>query len=94
MGDIEISKRAFKATPKNKEDHVYTEEEAERITKFLGKQEDDIRALGLLLSVYSGLRIGELSALKPGDWNDKYLHIQRTEIKVKSEEICDPQTEI
>ncbi len=83
MGDMEFSKRAFKPNVKNKEDEVYLEAEAEKLTQYLAKQENDIRALGLLLIFCCGLRVGELCALKPEDCGDKYLHIQRTEIKVK-----------
>lgn len=86
MGDIQISRRAFASNPKRKEDEVYQEAEAECITKYLSQQENDLRALGVLLLFYSGLRIGELCALKPEDWNEKYLHIKRTEIKVKTEQ--------
>lgn len=85
MGDIEISRRAFKPNVKKKEDEVYQEAEAERLTKYLGQQEDDLRALGLLLIFHCGLRVGELCSLKPEDCEDKYLHIQRTEVKVKTE---------
>lgn len=86
MGDIEVSRRAFKPNVKNKEDEVYQEAEAERLTQYLAQQEDDIRALGLLLIFHCGLRIGELCALKPEDCSEKHLHIQRTEVKVKVDE--------
>ena len=85
MGDIELSRRTFKPNIKNKDDEVYQEAEAERLTQYLAQQEDDIRALGLLLIFCCGLRVGELCALKPEDCSDKFLHIQRTEVKVKLE---------
>lgn len=86
MGDIDISKRSFKAKVKNKEDEVYTDKEAEKLTDHLSKQVDDLRALGLLLSFYCGLRVGELSSLKPEDCSEHHIHVRRTEVKVKTSE--------
>ena len=86
MGDLDISKRIFKSKIKCKEEEVYSEMEAERLTNHLSRQTNDLRALGLLLSFYCGLRVGELSSLKPEDCNDRYIHIRRTEIKVKNSE--------
>lgn len=86
MGDLDLSKRSFKKIVKDKKEQVYQEEEAELLIKYLSKQTEDIRCLGVLLLFYTGLRIGELSALKPCDISEQYLHIQRTEVKVKTEE--------
>ena len=85
MGDLDISKRVFKKNVRNREDEVYQEGEAELLTQYLAEQRNDLRALGLLLIFYCGLRVGELSSLKPEDFGEKHLHIQRTEIKVKLE---------
>ena len=43
--------------------------------------------LGVLLVLQTGVRVGELSALKPGDWaGGNILKIRRTEIRYKNED--------
>lgn len=86
MGDLDISKRSFKKNVKDKKEQVYSEEETERLIRYLTEQSNDIRCQGLLLSFYTGIRIGELSALKPEDIREHHLHICRTEVKVKTNE--------
>ncbi len=84
FGDLDLSRKSFKRNVKNKEDEVYQEAEAERLTQYLASQPDDIRCLGLLLIFESGLRIGELSGLKLEDIGEKFIHIMRTEVKYKN----------
>lgn len=86
MGDLDISRKAFKKTVKYKEDEVYQEYEAEKLTEYLASQTNDIRCLGLLLIFQTGLRIGELCGLKPEDLSTKFIHITRSEVKYKDEE--------
>ena len=64
FGDLQISKRSFKKVMKDPKSEVYQEEEVAKITGYLRRQTTDIRALGILLMFETGLRIGELSALK------------------------------
>ena len=40
--------------------------------------------LGILLALNTGLRIGELSALKHEDIKQDFIRIQRTEVKVRN----------
>ena len=43
--------------------------------------------LGVLLVLQTGVRVGELSALKPGDWDGgNILKVRRTEIRYKNED--------
>lgn len=85
MGDLELSKKSFKKNVKDKENEVYQESEAEKLTSRLRIAVDDIRCQGLLLIFESGLRIGELCGLKPEDIGKDFIHIRRTEIKYKNE---------
>nr|DAG71326.1 MAG TPA: Integrase [Caudoviricetes sp.] len=93
MGDLELSRRAFSKTVKRKEDQIYYEDEIPKITEYLWKRYD-IRSLGLLLVFETGIRIGELSALKFSDVHTielkdgiskHYISIERTEIKIRDE---------
>ena len=85
MKDLDISAKSFKKRVIKKESEVYQDAEAEKLTNYLAAQDYDIRSLGLLLIFQSGLRIGELCGLKKGDIGNRYLHIQRTEIKYRDE---------
>ncbi len=94
MGDLEISHNMFKKVVRKKEDEVFLEEEIPGIISYL-KTKSDIRSLGLLLVFQSGLRVGELSALKPSDITSKkiknsdkmknYISITRTEVKFRDQ---------
>lgn len=86
MGDIDISKRSFKKVIKDNRKEVYQENEVEILTENLRTRTEDIRALGLLLSFETGLRIGELSGLHKEDISEKAIHIRRTEVKEKNDD--------
>lgn len=64
---------------------MYSEDEAKKLTNYLATLTEDIRALGILLTFQTGLRVGELSALRPEDVTVDYLRITRTEIKKRNE---------
>lgn len=63
----------------NKEIEVLTEREKNRITKYL-LDTKNIRELGILISLYTGLRIGEVCALKWKniDFEKKLIEVERT----------------
>lgn len=63
----------------SKPPRVFSRGEQERFTAYLFRQ-DDMGSRGILLSLYTGLRIGELCALKWGDiqFEDRCIQIRRT----------------
>ena len=85
MGDLELPKRMFKQKIRDKKNGIYQEEDAERLVEYLRTQIHDLKSLGLLLTFETGVRVGELSALKKEDFGKHSIHIQRTEIKYKDE---------
>ena len=87
FGDIDISQRLFRKKIVCKEKEVFSEEEAEMISNYC-RQNPTIRNLGILLTFQSGVRVGELCALKREDINfhNHTIHIQRTEIKYKNDD--------
>ena len=85
MKDLDISAKSFKKRVVKKESEVYQDAEAEKLTNYLAAQDHDIRSLGLLLIFQSGLSICELCGLKKEDIGNRYLHVQRTEIKYRDE---------
>ncbi len=65
--ELELSKNIFTATEKKSDDEeVYNEEEIPLVKDYLLKK-DSIRYLGVLLVFVTGMRVGELAALKPED---------------------------
>jgi len=85
MKDLELPKKIFNKKIKNKEDQVYLEDEIVKATEYL-KSNPTIENLGLLLTFQTGIRVGELAALKYSDRNNhNRLRIQRMEIKYKDE---------
>lgn len=102
LGDLELSRKAFAKKVIDKESEVFNEDEIPIVKSYLQKR-GTIRDLGVLLSFETGLRVGELSALKKEDIikNKKCIHVQRTEITYKDpetkERICEvrdfPKTE-
>lgn len=102
FGDLELSRRAFTRKAIDKESEVFNETEIWLVKSYL-KERGTIRDLGVLLAFETGLRVGELSALKKEDINKdrKYIHIQRTEVTYKEPEtgqrVCEvrdfPKTE-
>lgn len=76
---LELSKNLFSKRILNKEEQVFTEDEIPKVINYL-ENNLDIVNLGLLLIFATGIRVGELAAIKPEDVNDNMLHVQRTEV--------------
>ncbi len=68
-----------------KQMRVLTLEEQERLVKYLMTDMDNVR-FGILLSLFSGMRIGEICALRWQDISDrdKVIHISRTMQRLKN----------
>lgn len=85
FGDLAISRNTFKKNVKEAENEVFAENEIPVIVEYL-KRNASIWNLGVLLVLQTGVRVGELAALKPCDWNGgNILKIRRTEIRYKNE---------
>jgi len=84
MGDLEISRKAFKRTHKPDDEEVFTEDEVKRITEYIEKHKTLV-GLGVLLAMKTGMRCGEISTLKLSDvdFEQSIIHVQRTEIRYK-----------
>ena len=64
-------------TPQKKEIRVFSSEEQKRLVSYL-YEDMDLYKFGVLLALYTGLRIGELCALKWDDIYDDRIKIRRT----------------
>lgn len=84
--DLDISKRVFRSNRKNPETAVFSDEEAHKLIQYLYSH-PTVENLGIVLAFESGVRVGELAAIKFSDISDGVLHIQRQEIVYKSNEV-------
>lgn len=75
------TKKDFRKPEKTSQ--VYTDEERKIMVEYL-KTHMDTCNLGLLIIFATGLRIGELAALKTNDISDNKIHITKTEICYES----------
>lgn len=88
--ELDLSKNIFTVQEnKNDEEEVYSEEEIPLIKDYL-LQKDTLRYLGVILVFVTGMRVGELSALKPEDIliieKSGSIHVCRTEIHYSEED--------
>lgn len=82
MNDMEISRKSFRKNIKSEDEEVFNEKELPIILDYLNHNLDIIN-LGILLVFKTGLRIGELAALKKCDIGKNVIHVSRTEVKYK-----------
>ena len=76
--ELEISNRVFNNKRKNDDELVFSSFEEQMIKKYI-LQHVDIVGLGILFVFQTGLRCGELSALKWEDVQGNYILIRRME---------------
>lgn len=85
FGDLELPNNIFEKKIVNKDTEVFKENEIQVITSYL-RNHADIWNMGLLLQFQTGMRIGEIAALKQEDiQSDGTLLVHRTEVKYKDD---------
>lgn len=84
MGDLEISSKVFKRRYFSDEESVFTDTEVEKILSYIDNNSISIVNLGISLAFLTGLRAGELAALKYSDLNGNILNVDKTEIRYKN----------
>ena len=87
--DLDVSDREFKKVIKEDSQEVFSDAEMSRMVDYL-KDNLDIVNLGILLMFITGMRVGELAALRWEDWiynsagrNVSIIKIRRTETRYK-----------
>lgn len=85
--DLDVTDKSFKKTVKEDSEEVFNDMEMDRVIEYL-KERPDMINLGLLLMFVTGLRVGELAALKWDDWiynkdnqSASIIKVRRTEIR-------------
>ena len=84
LEDMEIPRKAFTEKQKSAESEVFMEDEIPRIVKHLQENPDEWN-LALLLQFQTGMRVGEIVALRWRDIEGDVIHVRGTEIKYKDE---------
>lgn len=79
MQDIEISRKSFRKVVKEDEELVFMEDELPKIMSELLENQDIVN-LGILLLFKTGMRIGELVALRPENIKGNVIEVRATEI--------------
>lgn len=82
MNELELSKRVFNNVYKDEFENVFTEQELDKLIKYL-RASPKIQHLGILLALYTGMRVGEIVALKHEDVFSDYIFVHRTQIRYK-----------
>jgi len=84
LAELQLSSKIFRRKTILDEEQVFTKEEENKIKQYI-KANPDMMGLGVALAFCTGLRVGEVSALKWSDYQDDTLIVQRTEIKYKGQ---------
>lgn len=83
FNDLDMGKNSFARSPKKKQ--VFYESEMKRIIEYINTHKT-VGRLGVLLALQTGMREGELSALRFSDIEGNVIHVRCQEVKYKSEE--------
>lgn len=83
--DLDLSKRMFRKVKVDPKSQVFQESEIPMLIDWLNKN-PRVSNFGIILALQTGVRTGELAALKFSDVEGNMLHVQRQEIKYKSKE--------
>ncbi len=83
----------LKIKVQSKNASVFTKEQCDIFTKYLLSEIDNVK-LGILMSLYAGLRIGEVCALRFDDISDGVVHIKRTMQRVQTFDSSKRKTEV
>ena len=85
ISEIEFSKKEFTKITHEDCEQVFFVDDEEAMIKYM-KDNLDVINLGILLMFKSGIRVGELAALKSSDLDGNEVHIRRTETRYKDRE--------
>lgn len=84
FGDLDLSRKIFTRTRKSNESQVFNETEIKTLMKWL-MEHPSVEHYGIILAFQTGIREGELSALKYSDVKDGKLYISRQEVRYKAD---------
>ena len=74
----------FNHDKKPVENVIYTEKETQAIVNYISTTKN-LNDIAILFAVYTGMRVGEIVALKWEDISEDYIHINRMQERFKDE---------
>lgn len=80
MAELDTSEYTYKKSKKADDEEVFTDDELPRVMEYLQDNQDIIN-LGILLMFITGLRVGELVALKWQDVDGYGINVRRSETR-------------
>lgn len=80
-----LSGKMFKKVIKTDDTQVFTDDETKMVEEYILSQKTSPTNLAILFDFQTGLRVGELSALKYSDIDGNFLNVIRTEERFKDE---------
>ncbi len=84
FAELDISRKMFNHDKKPIENVIYTEKETEVIVKYANTTRN-LNDIAILFAIYTGMRVGEIVALKWEDVSEEYIHINRMQERFKNE---------
>ena len=80
LSELQLSSKIFEKKIIKDESQVFAKDEETRIENYIADN-PDVLSLGVALAFVTGLRVGEVAALKWSDYMGDFLSVTRTEIK-------------
>lgn len=84
MSELQLSSKIFEKKTIKDEEQIFAKDEEQKIKDYINDN-PDMLGLGVALAFCTGLRVGEVAALKWSDYQGDFLSVQRTEIKYLGE---------
>ena len=84
IAELDISKKMFNHDKKPIENVIYTEKETEIIANYVSTTRN-LNDNAIMFASYTGMRVGEIVALKWEDISEDYIHINRMQERFKDE---------
>lgn len=84
ISDLDLSKKIFTHVSKDDADNIFMPDELSEIVSRCNDK-GKLNELGILLAAYTGMRVGEIVALKWEDVFDTYIYVHRTQIRFKDD---------
>lgn len=85
FADMDLTETSFKKAVKEDEQEVFSDEEFRKAFDYLTANLDS-KNIGILLMFVSGVRVGELVALKHSDFDGNSFKVRRTETRIPKDD--------
>lgn len=84
LSELDLSHKLFNHEKKSDEQSIFSQEEVNEIVNYISNSRS-LNDLAILFAIYTGMRVGEIVALKWEDIGSDYIHVNRTQIRFNNE---------